>query len=317
MSETAKSVMDKAISTLGIKESPPYSNNVIFNTDYYGHEVYGSDWPWCAVWVWDIFRMAGASKLFYNGDKTAGCCQILRWGRNNGLEINKNDGRYGDIILFDWDNTGYNDADHVGLIIGKNSDGSYTTIEGNTSVGNDSDGGEVMERIRYKSTIRAIIRPKYSDPGDYPVSGNYIPYDRFPVLQMGNDNEVWNKIAQAGVGLMFTDADGGFGTKTNHWVCDFQRKHNLDDDGIVGPKTWKAIFYDAETWDEIPSIERGKVGRSVVLCQAALEMPAKYLDGKCGDITVGNIKAFQSKNAIKADGGCGQLTWKKLITTKL
>ncbi len=316
MGKTAKDVMDTALSYLGVKENPPYSNNVIFNTHYYGHEVYGSQWAWCAVYGWDIFRIAGASELFYDGGKTAGCCQILEWGRKRGLEVSKYDGKYGDIILFDWDNTGYDDADHVGFIICKNFDGSYTTIEGNTSAGNDSDGGEVMKRIRYTSTIRAILRPKYESSTPGPIS-DVIPYDRFPVIQRGSTDEVWVKIAQAGVGLMFTDADGGFGDKTNHWVIDFQKKHGLTPDGIVGPKTWKAIFYDADTWSEIPAVYRGKVGRSVVICQACLEMPAKYLDGRCGDITVGNIISFQKDHSIKADGGCGQLTWRELIMTKL
>lgn len=315
MGKTAKDVMDIFLSYLGTKESPPYSNNVIFNTHYYGHPVYGSQYAWCATTVWDVFRIADASELFYDGEKTAGCCQILNWGRNNGLEVSKYEGRYGDIILFDWDNTGYDDADHVGMIITRNADGTYTTIEGNTSVGNDSDGGEVMKRIRDTSCIRAILRPKYEEYSPAPV--DTIPYHRFPTVQRGSSNETWVKIAQAGVGLMFTDADGGFGDKTNHWVCDFQRKHGLVDDGIVGPKTWKAIFYDADSWDEIPAVYRGKVGRSVVLCQACLEMSAKYLDGRCGDITTGNIKKFQEEHAIAADGGCGQLTWRELIMTKL
>ena len=315
MGKTAKDVMTKAISYLGVKESPPYSNNVIFNTDYYGHEVYDSELAWCVVYVWDIFRMCDASELFYDGRKTAGCNQVLDWGRKAGLEVGKYDGRYGDLILFDWNNTGIWDADHIGFIESRNANGTYTTIEGNTSGGNDSDGGEVMRRIRDTSCIRAILRPKYI--GTEPQPTSEIPYHRFPTVQRGSSNEAWVKIAQAGVGLMFTDADGGFGDKTNHWVCDFQRKHGLVDDGIVGPKTWKAIFYDADSWDEIPAVYRGKVGRSVVLCQACLEMSARYLDGRCGDITTGNIKKFQEEHAIAADGGCGQLTWRELIMTKL
>lgn len=315
MGKTAKDIMERAISFLGVKENPPYSNNVIFNTHYYGHPVYDSKLAWCVVFPWDIFRLEDASELFYDGRKTAGCNQVLDWGRNAGLEVSKYEGRYGDLILFDWNNTGIWDADHIGLIECRNANGTYTTIEGNTSGGNDSDGGEVMRRIRDTSCIRAILRPKYEN--SEPYSTNVIPYDKFPFIQRGSTNEVWVKIAQAGVGLMLADADGGFGDKTNHWVRDFQRKHGLEVDGIVGPKTWKCIFYNADSWDEIPAVYRGKVGRSVVLCQACLEMPAKYLDGRCGDITVGNIKSFQKEHAIAADGGCGQLTWKELIENKL
>lgn len=155
---TAKQITDKAKSYVGTKENPPYSNNVVFNTDYYGHPVYGPDYPWCVVFVWDIFRMCGASDLFYNGKKTNNCVDVLKWGRSEGLTVM--DGKMGDLILYDWDNTSINDADHIGFIVARNPDGSYETVEGNTSLTNNSNGGEVMERRR-SSCIRAIIRPKY------------------------------------------------------------------------------------------------------------------------------------------------------------
>lgn len=155
---TASKLINKAREYLGYKESPPNSNSCIFNKDYYGYNVSGSAYPWCCTFVWDIFRMCGASSLFYNGNKTASCTAVLNWGRNSGLIVPNNKGQAGDLILFDWDGSG--DADHIGFIEYQNNDGTYTTIEGNTAVGNDSNGGEVMERKR-GSCIRAIIRPKY------------------------------------------------------------------------------------------------------------------------------------------------------------
>lgn len=157
---TAKEIIDKALSYIGTEENPPYSNNVIFNTDYYGHPVSGAEYPWCCTFVWDIFRMCDASDLFYGGRKTAYCPAVLSWGRQEGLVVSE--GRMGDLILFDWDNTNVNDADHIGFIVERNPDGSYITVEGNTSLTNNSNGGEVMERRR-STCIRAIIRPKYDE----------------------------------------------------------------------------------------------------------------------------------------------------------
>ena len=105
--------------------------------------------------------MCGASDLFYDGRKTAYCPAVLSWGRQEGLVVSE--GRMGDLILFDWDNTNVNDADHIGFIVERNPDGSYITVEGNTSLTNNSNGGEVMERRR-STCIRAIIRPRYSEP---------------------------------------------------------------------------------------------------------------------------------------------------------
>lgn len=158
---TAQVVMNLAAKYVGTKEYPPDSNNVIFNTDYYGQRYNA---PWCCTFVWDIFRMANASKLFYDGKKVAYCPYVYDWGKRNKLNVPKSQGRYGDLVLFDWQNNG--EADHIGFIVKQYADGSYLTIEGNTAVGNDSNGGEVMYRTRYQYQICMIIRPKYTEEDD-------------------------------------------------------------------------------------------------------------------------------------------------------
>lgn len=161
----AKLIMDKAASFIGTKENPPGSNNVQFNTHYYGGPVSGSWYPWCCAFVWDIFRMCGLSSLFYDGQKTAYCPTVYNWAKQKGLIVPKETAKYGDIVLFDWGGDGV--ADHIGFIEDYNGV-NYTTIEGNTSVSNNSNGGEVMRRTRYASQIQAIVRPKYS--GSVPVA---------------------------------------------------------------------------------------------------------------------------------------------------
>lgn len=154
---TAKQIIDKALSFVGTYDGG--NNNVVFNTHFYGTSVSGSAYPWCCAFVWDIFRMCGASQLFNGGQKTAYCPTVLNWGRNSGLTVDKSQGKYGDIVLFDWNGDGI--ADHIGLIISNNADGSYTTVEGNTATYNYSNGGYVLKMTRYYSSILAIIRPKY------------------------------------------------------------------------------------------------------------------------------------------------------------
>ena len=55
----------------------------------------------------------------------------------------------GDIVFFDWNKDGR--YDHTGIFVKWLNDNEFETIEGNTAVGNDSNGGQVMRRKRYKS----------------------------------------------------------------------------------------------------------------------------------------------------------------------
>ncbi len=156
---TADMIVSKAKEFEGVKESPANSNNVIFNTHYYGKPVKGAAYPWCCAFVWDVFRLCGASRLFYGGQKTALCAAVESWGKNKRLAVEKTKGKKGDLVLFDFTHRGR--ACHIGIIIKKNQDGTYTTIEGNTGTGNNSNGGMVMKRTRNISMIRCIIRPEY------------------------------------------------------------------------------------------------------------------------------------------------------------
>ncbi len=158
---TPRVILEKAKSFLGTTEKPSGSNNVIFNTHFYGREVNGSSYAWCCVFVWDIFRLCGASSLFYNGEKTAYCPNLQVWAKEKRLSVDKTEGREGDIILFDWN--GNMLADHVGIIEKKNSDGTYTTIEGNTSLTSNDNGGCVMRRVRKLSEVLCVIRPEYEN----------------------------------------------------------------------------------------------------------------------------------------------------------
>lgn len=155
---TAQNILNVAASQIGVKERPANSNKVKYNTAYYGHEVSGSGYPWCCVFVWWVFKTCGASELFYGGKKTAYCPTVEGYYKKLGKWHSS--GKPGDLVLFDFSRKGI--AGHIGIVEKVNSDGSYTTIEGNTGSGNDANGGAVMRRTRYKSTIRGFARPDYA-----------------------------------------------------------------------------------------------------------------------------------------------------------
>lgn len=219
----AKDVMSVAESYIGTKENPANSNNVIFNTDYYGHPVSGSAYPWCCVFVWDCFRLADASQLFYDGGKTAYCPTYENWALTHGLAVEKSEGRYGDVATMDF---GQGRASHIGFIKSKNADGTYQTIEGNTSAASNDNGGCVMERTRARSVIRYIFRPKYTDNN----------------LKRGDTGKKVTLLQTSLNNLGYTlTPDGDFGAKTEQAVKEFQTNEELTVDGIVGPKTQERI----------------------------------------------------------------------------
>ena len=133
--------LQKAVSQLGVKESPPNSNEVKY-CDWYG--MLG---PWCAMFCSWCYEMAGGSPSFLAGDAYAYVPYIVNDARakRNGLSVTSSP-QPGDLVCFDWEGDGCHD--HVGLFEGWDGDGSFSAIEGNTSLSNDSNGGEVMRRSR-------------------------------------------------------------------------------------------------------------------------------------------------------------------------
>ena len=157
---TAQQLLDIARAELGTKESPAGSNNVKYNTAYYGREVYDGLWdtefPWCVVFLWWCFRQAGAAELFYGGSKTASCRQLWAYHKRQAVT----DYQPGDVIFYNFH--GKPTPEHVGICESA-GDSSIVTIEGNTGVGNDANGGAVMRRTRPLGQIVGAYRPKYEE----------------------------------------------------------------------------------------------------------------------------------------------------------
>ena len=137
---------------VGVKESPPGSNQVAFSA------WYGFVGPWCAMFVTYCYVTAG-SKGFRRGGLWAYCPFMVAAAvaGENGASIPVEPER-GDVVLFDW--TGDRTADHVGLFLEwiDRDNGRFRTVEGNTSSSSDSDGGAVEIRERRTSQVRCFMR---------------------------------------------------------------------------------------------------------------------------------------------------------------
>lgn len=156
--KTARVVLFAAASQVGVTESPAGSNRVKYNTAYYGREVSGKAYPWCMAFVWWVFRQAGLSLY-----KTASCSALVgRYKAQAPGQVIRGGYRPGDIVFFDF--TGKRTkTEHVGIVERVRTDGTLTTIEGNTGMGNDTNGGAVMRRKRKQGLVTCGVRPGYPD----------------------------------------------------------------------------------------------------------------------------------------------------------
>lgn len=158
-------IVAKAKEYLGVTEEPAGSNNVLFNTDYYGRVIKSSAYSWCATFVWDIFRMCGCKKFYYGGNKTASCTTLMNYYRKKHptwVITRVQDAAAGDIVLYQFNAAKRKQglAGHVGIFDQAISGTSFYSIEGNTAAtdkGVQDNGGIVARKVRKKSHMMCII----------------------------------------------------------------------------------------------------------------------------------------------------------------
>ena len=162
--------LDICAAQVGVTENPPGSNNVKYNTAYYGYPVSGSGYAWCAAAIWWCMREAGCADLYYGGKKTAYVPTLYQWAKDNGQFVQ--DPQPGDWVLFDWDKSGL--PDHIGTVETVNAT-TITTLEGNV---NDAYKRLIRQR---DSKIMGYIRPRWpADPEPQPEPDYVEPFVDVP-----------------------------------------------------------------------------------------------------------------------------------------
>ena len=94
----------------------------------------------------------------------------------------------------------------------------------------------VAEMEKFRAAVAAIMGGTAPKPVPIPATDDK---DR-PTLRRGARGDLVKEI-QKKVGVPAANVDGIFGSGTEAAVREFQRKHNMVPDGIVGPKTWSAF----------------------------------------------------------------------------
>lgn len=212
-----------------------------YNTAFYGAEVSGSWYDWCAAFIWWLFKQANADDML--GVKTAGCGVLAQTFYNKG-KIVRSGYKAGDIVLFHWSNEastivpGAYAVDHVGIIESVNSDGSYTTIEGNTGGGN----GAVLRQKRWASCISYACRPDYVKNSTNKETEEMIKFGAHNTATLAFKKQL---ITLYNMGIIKTKVDNsnGFGDGTLKAVKEAQKAAKITVNGIVDEKLINAIYH--------------------------------------------------------------------------
>jgi len=304
-----QAIIEMAASQNGTKESPPNSNKTKYG------KWYGLDGvKWCCIFVSWVYDHAGHHLETIDTANGYQSCQsgFNFWKGHNRIV---KDPQPGDIILYDW--TGNGTCDHTGIFIGW-TDANETTLqawEGNTALGNDSDGGQVMMRERKRSLVKAFVTPLALAEIITPVDDNLQRGDR------GSNVTVLQKMLHD---LNYTiTVDGIFGSETENAIKAFQQKNGLLETGIVTPELL-GMIQEEVSLPNVPVkkftsgayLKKGDSGSAVVSIQKALNAaganPAVDKDGVFGNDTLKAVKVFQQKKNLQADGIVGPETFAAL-----
>ena len=246
MPTTREKIVKQAQSWLGYKESNGTHRNIIdvYNADKplpRGYKVSYTD-AWCATFVTACAIKCGATDII---PKECSCNKMIELFKKLGCFVE--DDAYvplpGDIIFYDWEDTGTADnkgnSDHVG-IVEKVSDNTITVIEGNYS--NSCKRRTIKVNGRY---IRGYGVPKYTASVETSTGVSI----SLPILTKGSKGKSV-KALQAILNVYgYTDAtekalalDGSFGNATTYALKKYQDANGLEVDGICGALTWASIL---------------------------------------------------------------------------
>ena len=246
---TATDVINQARRWLGTKEGPR-SNQVVFNTRYYGRVVYGSAYPWCQTFAWCVAQDAGAGNI--TPSKTAYTPAAANWYKTRGQWRTSNP-KPGDQVFYNI--SGLGRISHTGWVESVNGDGSFYAIEGNTNGAGSREGDGVWRKLRRNvGAGGGFGRPNYagSSTTPPPASGQLEEDGDWGPNTMRATQEWLKRVADPSLVVdgwyqwngQWTPDFGpnttrAFQSRVNH-LCYTGGYGTIAIDGEMGPKTIKA-----------------------------------------------------------------------------
>lgn len=243
MANTAAAVLNEAHKHIGVSGRPntftrwyARRNGVAFLTA-----------PWCNMFVsWTAVAAGAAKAVLLKGDRayTVWHAQDFQdagqWRSGTAGNIAAF-AHPGAVVFFDWGGSNaLSRIDHVGYVVKNLGDGRVVTLEGNT-------GDAVKLHVRGPDVIAGFGTPKYDVVKPLVIkSVSRYPYKPGTFMRKGwQDSSGVRMVQRRATALGYRPVlkvDGDFGTKTENAVTWIQRKLKLTVDGVVGPKTWGAMF---------------------------------------------------------------------------
>jgi len=146
-----EAALRRAARHVGVKEDPPNSNSGPLIRKWLKRAGITTPAPWCMAFLYSMLCEVGV-ELDYPNKASVGFFE--EWARKNGRIVDVP--QRGDLVCYRFDADNW--PDHVGIV--EKVGGSYIyTIEGNTSLGDDANGGMVMRRRRLISRCSFVRIP--------------------------------------------------------------------------------------------------------------------------------------------------------------
>lgn len=196
---------------------------------------------------------------------------------------------------------------HIGFVISVESPTKFTTIEGNTSSGNNtvvSNGGGVFKKSYTLTSSMSFGRPLWNL-----LNPSYV--DPFTLLTVGDCNvsvrDLQSKLKD--LGLYTIAVDGDFGNGTLSAVKAFQKKYGLTVDGVVGSATFTKLNEVTGTVEGKPTTtttSTTNTGKTTTVTTTTVVTRSYLCKGDTGD----RVKTLQNNlNSLGYNCGTADGVW--------
>jgi hypothetical protein len=230
--------------------------------------------------------------------KTANCGTLGDWAKQNGCFIPyTGTGQPGDLVLFDFSGA-HKTRQHVGILVSQTGN-TLTTIEGNTSVTSNDNGGAVMRRTRTVSQVVGYVRPEWTSAQTaarlIQIAAGQVGVKESPANSNNVKYNAW----------FYGKAVSG---SAYPWCCVFVEWCFAVLCGeIEGGKTVNVSAY------LLANGSKGSAVKKLQILLNGLGYSAGTVDGEFGAKTKAAVLKYQKDNGLTADGEVGAKTWSKLI----